>query len=205
MKKEKYPWQKSKGRKENRFIRNRILIICEGAKTEVNYFKKFPETIVLNIDVKGIGRNTLSLVYETMKHKKYFKNKYNEIWCVFDKDEFPDEQFAEAIKVARNNNIRIAYSNPSFELWYLLHYDCHKSSISRQICIDKLSKKLGYTYDKNDRRMYDKLEGLQQDAIDNAIELINHYEVLMPERANPSTLVHILVERLNELREVNDI
>jgi len=44
MKKERYPWQKSKGRKENRFVRNRILIVCEGAKTEVNYFKKFPDS-----------------------------------------------------------------------------------------------------------------------------------------------------------------
>ena len=49
--------------KRKRHIR-KILIVCEGEKTEPSYFKKFPEKpeVFDILDVKGIGNNTIFVV-----------------------------------------------------------------------------------------------------------------------------------------------
>ena len=43
-----------------------FLIVCEGGKTEPNYFKAFRLSSV-SVRVEGLGMNTLSLVRETLK------------------------------------------------------------------------------------------------------------------------------------------
>ena len=51
----------------SRSAKQRILIVCEGKKTEPNYFKSFPITSV-KVEIFGDGFNTKSLVV-------YAKNK----------------------------------------------------------------------------------------------------------------------------------
>lgn len=45
--------------------------------------------------------------------------RYDEVWCVFDVDEHP--KVGEARQMALDNGLRLAMSNPCFELWLLLH------------------------------------------------------------------------------------
>lgn len=45
--------------------RERILIVCEGAKTEPNYFRAIQEKLpprVVEVEIAGEGHNTLRLV-----------------------------------------------------------------------------------------------------------------------------------------------
>ena len=58
-------------RLENTRNLRRFLIVCEGEKTEPNYFRKFPENpeVYDRIDVHGTGYNTISLVNEAIKLK----------------------------------------------------------------------------------------------------------------------------------------
>lgn len=55
-------------------------------------------------------------------------NAGKETWVVFDFDIKPDqleqqkEDYNRAIELAKNHDIKVAYSNDSFELWFLLHY-----------------------------------------------------------------------------------
>mgnify|MGYP004634043191 CR=1 FL=1 len=37
--------------------------------------------------------------------------EYDQIWVVFDKDDFPDKDFNQAIISAQSNGIKVAYSN----------------------------------------------------------------------------------------------
>jgi hypothetical protein len=60
-----------------------------------------------------------------------------------------------------------------------------------------LTKLLGYEYKKNSEKIYEELESRQSDAIRNARKLLEQYEPPNPERDNPSTTVHLLVEQLN--------
>lgn len=173
-------------------LRQRFLIVCEGEKTEPNYFYGF--RVYKIIKVCGLGYNTVSLVKEAMKLSQ--ENDYDQVWCVFDRDSFSVEQFNEAIELASNNNIKVAYSNEAFELWYLLHFNYYDTAISRNEYCTKLSKLLQREYKKNDDNMYRELEPLQSTAIQNASTLLKQYDPLIPAKANPSTTVHLLVEAL---------
>jgi hypothetical protein len=57
----------------------RILIVCEGEKTEPNYFRKFPANpeVYDGIDVYGTGYNTVSLINEAIRIKKLALKKRN--------------------------------------------------------------------------------------------------------------------------------
>ncbi len=198
------PWQRNRGYdriSETRSIRERILICCEGKKTEPNYFRKFPIDIELvEIDIDG-GVNTIALVNDAIdrKHKAERKSRpYNQVWCVFDRDDFPPDHFNQAISKAKDHQIRVAYSNPCFELWYYLHFHYIDTAINRKKYCSMLSNCMKKKYEKNDGDMYSFLKHKQQIAINNAKKLRNSYFTCNPERDDPSTTVYLLVETLNK-------
>lgn len=174
-------------------IRQRFLIVCEGEKTEPNYFRKFrvPSLIV---DVKGLGTDTVRIVEDAIEIKN--DDDYDQTWCVFDKDDFPVMNFNEALDLARRNGISVAYSNQSFELWYLLHFDLVHSAITRSQYMRILNSKLDHKYCKNSLTIYDELITRQSTAIRNAKSLLSEYHPLNPAKDDPSTTVHLLVEEL---------
>ena len=143
-----------------------------------------------------MGDNTIRIVEEAVRLKE--KDNYDQVWCVFDRDSFPPEKFNAAFILAEENNIEIAYSNEAFELWYLLHFNYYDSAMSRKQYGEKLSELLGYKYEKNSDSIYDKLLEKQSTAIKNAEKLLTIHTPLNPEKANPSTKVHILVKELNK-------
>ncbi len=200
----KKPWQRNRGYErslDTRSIRERILVCCEGKKTEPNYFLKFPIDIELvEIDING-GVNTIALVNDAVARKDNAEKggrPHNQVWCVFDRDEFPPDHFNQAISKATENQIRVAYSNPCFELWYYLHFHYIDTAIDRNKYCGKLSHWMKKKYKKNDGDMYSFLKHKQQKAINNAKKLRNSYYPCNPERDNPSTTVYLLVETLNK-------
>jgi hypothetical protein len=185
-------------------LRDRILIVCEGEKTEPNYFKSFKVSSSKVVEVRGGGRDPKRVVKEALRLKSLaLKNRepYNQVWCVFDKNSFSAKDFNGAIDFAGQNDLNVAYSNEAFELWYLLHFHFFNTGISRKQYIEKLSKLQGFAYRKNSKTMYDALtDTQQQDAIKHAKKLLSQYPVPDPARNNPSTTVHLLVEELNKWR-----
>lgn len=188
-----------------REIPQRFLIVCEGEKTEPNYFRNFrvPKEVI-DIDIRGAAYNTVSLVNKTIKIKEK-ENDYDQVWCVFDKDDFPPQNFDQAIKLAKQHDIQVAYSNEAFEIWYILHFCYRDTAMSRQDYQNALTEQLKNAgllnqkeqYKKNRDDMYEKLKALQPTAIKNAIKLLNQYSPANPAYDNPSTTVHLLVEQLN--------
>jgi hypothetical protein len=179
---------------DSREVRERFLIVCEGGKTEPNYFLSFrvPRDV---IEVQGYGYNTVSLVQKAIDLSQ--QEEYDQVWCVFDRDSFPAQNFNEAFSLAKRNKIQIAYSNQAFELWYLLHFNYYDTAMSRNDYCTKLSALLGRKYEKNQDDMYTLLESKQDTAIQNAQRLLDQYKPLVPENADPSTTVHLLVTQLN--------
>ncbi len=189
---------KKQGRPPNdaRPLRAYFLIVCEGEKTELNYFRRFRVRADVKKEVLGLGDNTLSLVERTCELKQ--QDEYTDVWVVFDRDSFPPERFNEAIALAHRRDIKVAYSNEAFELWYWLHFDYQDTGISRANYKAKLTKRLGFPYEKNALGMYDCLLPRQPDAIRNARRLLDAYgPAHNPERDNPCTTVHLLVQELN--------
>jgi hypothetical protein len=190
----------------NRKVTNRrwFLIVCEGEKTEPNYFRSFPvDRKLIKLDIQGEGRNTNSLVEKAIELKKGSESdETDRFWCVFDRDKNPNnpndsQNFNSAINIAKNNGIKVAYSNDAFELWYLLHFNYYHTQISRKDYPDMLTELLGHKYQKNSETIYEKLKDKQENAIKNAKRLLQEYKPPNPETDNPSTTVHLLVEELN--------
>lgn len=194
---------------KTRETRKRFLIVCEGEKTEVNYFKAFTVPKKIEFMVKGEGKNSLSLVNKAIKMIDNLKkdDSFDQIWCVFDKDNCSKEQFNQAEGLAKEQNIKIAYSNEAFEIWFILHFQYLDIATSRSEYLTILTKQMQKygllnkkeKYAKNREDMYEKLKPYQRTAITNAAKLIQDRDEAKkhPFDANPSTTVQELVQELN--------
>ncbi len=172
-----------------------FLIICEGHETEPTYFKNFRNPGV-TIDIKKVNSNTQKLVTDVLKNISYSKNDFDQIWCVFDKDNFDPSDFNNAINTANINNIHVAYSNQCFELWYVLHFRELTVPVPRRNYERILDGHLKREYKKNDKNIFKDLRGYTPVAIKNAKSLLNNHIKINPSDQDPSTTVHLLVEQL---------
>lgn len=188
------------------------LIVTEGTETEVNYFKNIGsiiETLFRNeiivdkvsLEVKGTGRSTKVLVNEAIK-KRSLKS-YSDVWVVFDKDNNTD--FDEAITLARNEGLNVAWSNECFELWLLLHFQNLDSAIHRNDYYSKLANHFktkninGGVYNKNIENIFDITSPYVNNAIKRSNKLLKDYKeskIFYCSKMNPGTNVHELVEEL---------
>ncbi len=113
--------------------RRRLLVVCEGAKTEPDYVRGFVRqcrAAVVEIRIPDERGDPRRLVEIAKKHKTWADREarserdpllaYDEVWCVFDRDQH--ERFTDACTMARDNGFLLAVSNPCFELWLLLHF-----------------------------------------------------------------------------------
>lgn len=186
-----------------RRVKQSFLIVCEGRCTEPDYFRAFRMT---SATVKAIGKalNTVSLVNKAISIRDAdLKRKriYDQCWVVFDKDDFPAKDFNGAIALAQKNGFRVAYSNQSFEYWFLLHFNLYKGPLHRSGYADMLTKLTGMTYLKTEGfgvTMYNRLLALQTQAIKNATAVLSEMSQGNPAMEESSTTVHHLVIELNK-------
>lgn len=191
------------------------LIICEGKQTEPNYFnglkkainKKYGnkvEVLIPSIDVKGTGMNTTSLVKYTQRTINHSNKVYGQVWVVFDKDDYSDEQFDSAIK---NCDYNVAWSNPNFELWLLSHFKKVNRYVSKDDILQELSKEFQKNgldeYTKNDENIFDKVtkDGKLHTAIRNCEYMESLNEDGQASQRNPMTKVYKIVDGLKEYLE----
>lgn len=205
---------KQKGKKDHRKsnltrrqgvrdVKQSFLIVCEGERTEPDYFKAFRMTTAT---VKAVGQamNTISLVNKAISIREADQKKkhhYDQCWVVFDKDDFPAKDFNQAIVLARQNGFKVAYSNQAFEYWFLLHFNLYKGALHRNNYADMLTKLTGITYSKNEgfgATMYNRLASLQHKAIRNAASILAEISCGNPAAEESSTTVHLLVAELNK-------
>lgn len=193
---------------ETREERERFLIVCEGQKTEPNYFEAFKMELPRNlveVEIHGEGSNTLSLVVRAQEIRDgRAKGDYpfDQVWVVFDRNSFDADDFDNAMHKAEAEAIHCAWSNEAFELWYILHFEYRNTGMHRAEYEGRLSALLSEPYRKNASDMYQKLLPKQPQAVQWSRKL--HEEFLSsgkpPSRANPCTTVFQLVEELNRFR-----
>ena len=125
-----------KKERQSRELKIYFLIVCEGEKTEPNYFMHFHQKVKNFVYVKceGGGINTIQVVEKAINLRDNSELKYDKVWAVFDKDDFPSECFNAAIQKAKSNGIDCAWSNEAFELWYLLHFQYRNAGMKRDPC-----------------------------------------------------------------------
>jgi hypothetical protein len=120
--------------------------------------------------------------------------KYDEVWCVFDRDEHP--LVPEAKQQAFDNEFHVAFSNPCFELWLLLHFQDQRAFIERDKTAHELSRHVpGYSKHVH----FPTFAPLYEDAFRRARELVAWQERQGRAGENPWTTVHLLTDRVRQL------
>ena len=181
---------------------DRILIVCEGQKTEPNYFAGLCFVHKLSsANIKILPSGHTSDPYNiVLAAEAELKNdpEYAAAYCVFDRN--GHSNYDRAIVYAANsvlgkaNKLRIINSVPCFEVWVLLHFQYRTApfvaSGSMSPC-DMVIRQLKQSipdYEKRTRDIYIKLSPHVATAMRHAERL--HRENERSESTNPATRVH---------------
>lgn len=192
-----------------------VLIVCEGEKTEPNYFQALIDELQLNTANIQVINNTSGSSPRNVVDcavSLYKKNKdYDRVYCIFDKDKHTN--YLEAIdvvnrtKMAKGHSIHAITSVPCFEFWILLHFeyttksfDTKSGSICAQVITD-LKKHLP-NYEKGDQDTFGATKEHLMTAITRAKRVYDYCE--SGDTDMPSTKIHNLVEYLQNLKQDNE-
>jgi flavodoxin len=184
--------------------RKRFLIVCEGEKSEPNYIggvKKTLRTDLIEITVIPRSGATKEVVQRAADEKKAALraskksgdpfDKFDEVWCVFDVDSH--SKLPDAIKQAIDNGIEIALSNPSYELWVVLHHRDERKFIER----GSLASECKRVYRQTDKHVpFEILWPNYETAKQNAIGLRKWQSENDKSQHNPWTDFDELIEAL---------
>lgn len=193
--------------------RVQLLIVCEGAQTEPNYFIALRRKLRLSsVEVKvQSDKNTSDpkrvVDFALKQRAKQLKEarrsqvlgEYDEVWCVMDVENPADNPlFHEAIQQAKREKLQLAVSNPAFEYWFLLHFEDTSSGFKDGQQLKKRLKQHQSSYHES-KPMFDELYPHTQLAIQRAKRILRSHADARNPYPNPSTNVFKLVERLRSL------
>ena len=171
---------------------------CSEDKYIREYYNQFQDRAV-DIGFKFISCGDGSwknIEKEINKEKRNINDENIEIWCVLDKDGNDLDQInKECIK----NNYKI-FSNCSFEVWLLYHYEDIKiGKCSQKNYENILTKKLNRKYKKNEGIKFsceDKERAIKQS------KKIHEKYLILEEKINNSfncTNFYVVLEKFNEV------
>lgn len=202
-----------------------ILVVTEGVNTEPTYFEAIKNAFAspsVELVPHGAGRGdpkTLTdaaLAYQKKRRKEARDKKlsisqledFDQIWIVFDTDVLTPKKRTDGIAYAKSKGVKVAYSEPCFEYWLLLHRAESYTTAQMPKCADVapyLEKAYGWKgYDKNKAHCKKLIPPLvSKDSIKVAVkssQRVRDYHTdagtLFP--ANPSTDVDLIIEAINK-------
>ena len=191
-------------RPPKRSPRHRILCVCEGEVTEPAYLKEFQHEVrnqLVHVEPVGPAGVPLTVVQKAIEMRNVAERrakderdenlKWDEVWAVHDCDDHPNISQAHAL--ANEEHIWLAFSNPSFELWALLHFeDLHAETHRRgvraalKIHLPRYEKELDFQ----------KIHQGYEEAKKRAEALDAEAKLLRQPGRNPTTSVFRLTERI---------
>lgn len=135
-------------------VSNLYIVLSEGTKTELEYFKQVDRLFNENWNnEKGYGLRLLKpgtnnspvgLIngINRFLHRERYRENY-EVWIVFDRDQWEDREL-DAVETWKEKNPRrhFALSHPCFEYWLLLHLE----NVSGCITSDEATRRLKVHY-----------------------------------------------------------
>jgi hypothetical protein len=186
-----------------------FLIVCEGQKTERIYFNNYKERnsgLIIYTPNSSVTdpENLVSFALSQITRYDIDFENGDQVWCVFDADHHNNQSIEKAEKLAKGK-VNLCFSNPCFELWYLLHF-CY---YDQKITTADLKLKLGAylkNYDKT-KDYFEELLSKRDFAIRQANKLnekqANSGLKLLSIQSNPSTKVVILVQEMLQIIKEN--
>jgi RloB-like protein len=205
----------SRGRKDDdlkrraptRDPKRRILVVCEGQVTEREYLQNFKHAVRnprAHVQVAKEHGVPLTVVQDAQRLRdeaateaKRLQDqnlRYDEVWAVYDTDDHP--HLPEARRLAEQQGIKLAISNPCFELWALLHFQDQRASIHRDKVRPALQAHMpGYDKSLTFSPLNPK-EAAYAEAVRRAKALDAAAEKHCDAGRNPTTRVYLLTESI---------
>lgn len=189
-----------------------IIIACEGKVTEPQYFRDcinhFGAGFVRLRVLEDVGV-PLTVVKAAVSERRALLEKARKIrkedgfdppfrvWAVFDKDEHDVEP---AIALAKTEGVDVAFSNPCFEVWALLHFDKeYGSQDGRHDVQRRLSRVMpSYHHENNPVIEFALVKDRVDSAISAAARLCKCREDEGAALGCPATTVGVLVKKVIE-------
>lgn len=182
------------------------LVFTDTEDTENEYFKglkaSLPNEIRNELVIKVIRQIKTSELIRTCLEIRNRHPQYSISWLVFDRDRVTD--FDKIISEAEDNDIKVGWSNPCFEVWLHAYFQNPPyAQDSVQCCGNfgtEFKSKTNQEYQKSDPALYQKLVrfGDEELAISRSKTLCNSKEKLYsnPSEMVPCTKVFLLVEEI---------
>jgi hypothetical protein len=187
-------------------------VVCEGLKTEVNYFEEIrQEARIPTLHVRVIhspqGQEPQQIVEGAIA--EFGKTRgFERVYAVFDRDEHLtyanaiDMAEAHSGKLRNDEKVAVSFeavvSVPSFELWLLLHFDNIQGWLHRAEALDRLKQHL-QGYEKGRKGTYAATVEHLVTAMQRATALKGRFSRLPGNDAY--TDVHELVKVLRALKD----
>lgn len=163
---------------ELRAPKKKFVIFTEGRNTEPEYFEALRSVLrgaLVEIEIIGAAGVPKTIATKAADRSKQLRSKkvlssfeeQDEIWAVFDRDEHP--LIPEAMQQCSASKVEVAFSNPCFELWLILHFEDYDRPDHRSV-IQKHLEKLCPEYSRNARKtancvkLMELLDGAEQRA-----------------------------------------
>jgi len=186
--------KKERNQRPSRKMKPVFLVFCEGKteETYVNFLRqqyKLPIKVITHVAGLALSQKRIESYIKTEKIS--FNDRITS-FLMYDLDK---NEIAEKIAACKSS-INIA-SNPSVELWFLLHNGEQNAFVSTNACIEKLRKiaiewesyKKGILTDKQKKILWDN----RRIASDRAMRLQNG--------KNPSSMIYLLLDEMEKTRE----
>ncbi|MFE4975848.1 RloB family protein [Kitasatospora sp. NPDC056651] len=169
----------------HRESRQRLLVVCGAKVTERDYLqglKSSARNSAVSLKIVEHPRSPSQVVDHAALLRDQARGEYDETWCVLDVDQFVDLE--EAMAGARRKNIEVAFSNPCFELWLLLHFAEHsRQAHSYRELAPYLDQHFAAGYEKTGMK-FARYEPHWRSAVNRARELAPSGD---EHKVNPST------------------
>lgn len=176
------------------------LVVCEG-ETEVDYLCELARSLRIHVHIcKGDGTDPKSIVNTAKRKSKEDGIKYDNIFCVFDRDNNLSA-FLEAIELCKAKKFIPIVSNPCFELWPYLHLQIRESGFGSPQQMRKALKNLpGFKdYNKDGVQIFNTTFHLIDVACKRASALVSKQHDKPKE--DPYTNMHLLIKRFQLIKE----
>ncbi|WP_087107252.1 RloB family protein [Halomonas citrativorans] len=192
---------------------SKILIVCEGKKTEPNYFEEIQKCYELNtanVELIGTGsspRNILEYARQRYREEKDSGDGFDKVFCVFDRDSHTtyDETVGNINQAVPKSTFVAITSVPSFEYWLLMHfiystkpYENLSGNTAANQVLDEV-KAYYSEYTKGGKDVFAHLFEALPSAKANAKRSLE--EAIRNDNFNPSTKVHELVDFLQNIKK----
>lgn len=194
---------------ETRRVKKTIWVFTEGKKTEPDYVRALKqldhirENTTIAVEIARDHVVPYPLVQRALS--KTGVEDVDEVWCLFDV-ESPQKppRLREAIQLAEQSGVRIAVSNPCFELWLLLH----DRAVSGHLTTSQAEKHAQDLLGVDGKNIVDPstLIGRKAKARERAVRLRAGHDsagTMFPDD-NPSTTVDMFVESVERAATTSD-